>query len=133
MTEEKIDLSKSLYDQGKKFLLRIIIKTLHFSNKSLLILLFAEKHFFKKFLDAFSGRAAHFYRSVNPLNLFRDHAAAKELVDRVKLNKGVLPEGVRKDEVWDAKYVYESAYHPSTGELTFLPGRMSFQGIKKIM
>jgi len=92
MTKEKIDLSKSLYDQ-----------------------------------DSFSGRAAHFYRSVNPLNLFRDHAAAKELVDRVKLNKGVLPEGVTKDEVWDAKYVYESAYHPSTGELTFLPGRMSFQ------
>ena len=46
----------------------------------------------------------------------------------MKLNNGVVPEGVSKDQVWDAKYVYESAYHPSTGELTFLPGRMSFQG-----
>ena len=123
MTEEKIDLSKSLYDQGKN---KSSQKIFNFFSKKVVL----DFNFFKKKIssESFSGRAAHFYRSVNPLNLFRDHAAAKELVDRVKLNNGVVPDGVSKDQVWDAKYVYESAYHPSTGELTFLPGRMSFQG-----
>ena len=32
-----------------------------------------------------------------------------------------------REAVWDAKYVYDSAYHPTTGELVFMPGRMSFQ------
>ena len=33
-----------------------------------------------------------------------------------------------KEDVWNAKYIYDSAYHPTTGELVFMPGRMSFQG-----
>ena len=41
----------------------------------------------------FAGRASHFYRSVNPLNLFKDHALARETVLKVKSNGGVLPEG----------------------------------------
>ena len=53
---------------------------------------------------------------------------AKTLIDQVKSNGGQIPAGVTKDQVWDAKYIYDSAYHPTTGELVFMPGRMSFQG-----
>jgi len=78
-------------------------------------------------LETYVGRASHFYRSVNPLNLLKDHASAKKLIDQVKSNGGQVPVGVTKDQVWDAKYIYDSAYHPTTGELVFMPGRMSFQ------
>ena len=42
-------------------------------------------------MNTYAGRAAHFYRSVNPLNLFKDTTGAKEIVDKVKANGGVIP------------------------------------------
>ena len=78
--------------------------------------------------NTYVGRAAHFYRSVNPFNLFKNHTNAKNIVDQVLQNGGKVPAGLSATQVWDAKYIYDSAYHPTTGELVFMPGRMSFQG-----
>ena len=128
-------------------------------------------------MTTYNGRASHFYRSVNPLNLFKDHVSARDVVRKgivlsfysrcsrpgihaplgpragsgawipdpaiyfsqfltttcdktvkVQADGGAIPPGMTKEDVWNAKYIYDSAYHPTTGELVFMPGRMSFQG-----
>jgi len=73
------------------------------------------------------GRARHFFTTTNPLNLLTTDAsldAAKETVEKYKAGK--LP-SLTEEEVWAAKNLVDSAFHPDTGEMMFLPGRMSAQ------
>lgn len=78
--------------------------------------------------STFEGRAKHFFITTNPLNVFRSTAAldeAKFIVDSYKA--GTEDKSLTEDDIWKAKEVYDSAYHPETGEKIILPGRMSFQ------
>jgi len=77
--------------------------------------------------NTYWGRAQHFFTTTNPLNLFATPSqlqTAKETIDNYK--SGATTD-VSEDAVWKAKQLYDSAYHPDTGELMFLPGRMSAQ------
>ena len=73
------------------------------------------------------GRATHFFLTTNPLNLFATPTAlnqAKDVVDRYRKGEDVK---LSEDELWKKKQLYDSAFHPDTGELVFYPGRIAFQ------
>jgi len=73
------------------------------------------------------GRARHFFATTDPRNLFVSPAQlteAKATVDRYKA--GELSH-LSEEEVWAAKKLVDSAFHPDTGEKMILPGRMSAQ------
>ncbi|KAJ3625621.1 hypothetical protein MTP99_016181 [Tenebrio molitor] len=79
--------------------------------------------------DTFIGRAKHFYKTANPLNAFVSSKRLEDahcLVTRYRL-KLPLPPGTTEEDLWRAKVLYDSAYHPDTGEKMFVLGRMSFQ------
>lgn len=78
--------------------------------------------------SVFEGRAKHFFRTTNPLNVLASDAElerAKEIV--ISYKNGTEDKTLSEDEIWKAKELYDSAFHPETGELMYMPGRMSFQ------
>ncbi|KAF0700432.1 Aste57867_9057 [Aphanomyces stellatus] len=78
--------------------------------------------------STFEGRAKFFFTTTNPLNVLASDAeldAAKTLVEQYK--QGKEPAGTTDETVWQAKHLYDSAFHPDTGEKNFILGRMSFQ------
>lgn len=79
--------------------------------------------------SSYIGRAKHFFVTTNPLNVLASNAElekAKETVENYRYTK-TLPTGMTEDQLWDAKYLMDSAYHPDTKEKMFFLGRMSFQ------
>uniref|UniRef100_H2YDI0 Sidoreflexin n=1 Tax=Ciona savignyi TaxID=51511 RepID=H2YDI0_CIOSA len=79
--------------------------------------------------DNYTGRAKHFSTVTNPLNVLlssKDLDAAKKLVTTFN-NQEPLPPGTTEQDLWKAKYRYDSAFHPDTKEKMLIFGRMSAQ------
>uniref|UniRef100_A0A3B4A7G5 Sideroflexin-3 n=1 Tax=Periophthalmus magnuspinnatus TaxID=409849 RepID=A0A3B4A7G5_9GOBI len=76
----------------------------------------------------FMGRAQHFFMVTDPRNVLLSSETLEEarvIVENYRA--GIVRPGLTEDELWRAKYVYDSAFHPDTGEKMFVIGRMSAQ------
>ncbi|XP_074028692.1 sideroflexin-3 isoform X2 [Leptinotarsa decemlineata] len=79
--------------------------------------------------ETYIGRAKHFFLTTNPLNIFVSNEKLEEarcLVQKFRCHEP-LPPGITEDKLWRAKTIYDSAFHPDTGEKMNLIGRMSAQ------
>lgn len=79
-------------------------------------------------LSTFTGRFKHFAWMTDPRTVFtsqKDLEDAKKLVDEYR--NGKEPKNTTQNQVIYAKKLYESAFHPDSGELQNVFGRMSFQ------
>ncbi|XP_063100688.1 sideroflexin-2 isoform X2 [Cavia porcellus] len=76
----------------------------------------------------FLGRVKHFFNITDPRTiLVPEHELdwAKAMVERSRM--GTVPPGTHMEQLLYAKKLYDSAFHPDTGEKMNVIGRMSFQ------
>ncbi|KAJ6669124.1 hypothetical protein lerEdw1_007933, partial [Lerista edwardsae] len=78
--------------------------------------------------NTFWGRVKHFFNITDPRTLLvSEHEldSAKALVESCRA--GMVPPGTSQEQLFYAKKLYDSAFHPDSGEKMNLIGRMSFQ------
>ncbi|CAI5441799.1 unnamed protein product [Caenorhabditis angaria] len=78
--------------------------------------------------NEFQGRMYHFFTTANWLNLFVSNSELEKARQTViDYKQGKFDPKLTVDELWKAKSLYDSAFHPDTGEKMFILGRMSAQ------
>ncbi|OAD62702.1 Sideroflexin-3 [Eufriesea mexicana] len=80
--------------------------------------------------STFKGRAMHFLSVTNPWNLFvgsKRLEHARDVVTKYRKGDSLAQLKVTEEELWECKYLYDSAFHPDTGEKMLVIGRMSAQ------
>lgn len=80
--------------------------------------------------STYLNRAKHFFLLTNPLNLLassKELDNAKRIIQEYKQGKTQIEGCKTEEELWKAKYLYDSVFHPETGEKSILVGRMSAQ------
>lgn len=78
--------------------------------------------------NTFWGRAKHFFTVTDPRNLLHSEAELDRCKTLLQLYREKHePAGTTDEDIWRAKKIYESAFHPETGEKMFIVGRMSAQ------
>lgn len=78
--------------------------------------------------STFMGRFKHFFAITDIRKAFASDKQldeAKDLITAYK--KGLCPPGTTEDKLWQAKQLYDSAFHPDNGDKMNMFGRMSFQ------
>lgn len=78
--------------------------------------------------SAFTGRLKHFFNITDPRTALLPDSRldeAKALVESCRA--GSVPPGTTEEQLHYAKKLYDSAFHPDTGDRMNLIGRMSFQ------
>ncbi|XP_076779692.1 sideroflexin-2 isoform X2 [Arvicanthis niloticus] len=76
----------------------------------------------------FLGRVKHFLNITDPRTVFASEQEldwAREVVQKTRM--GLVPPGTQVEQLLYAKKLYDSAFHPDTGEKMNVIGRMSFQ------
>ncbi|XP_022424601.1 sideroflexin-2 isoform X1 [Delphinapterus leucas] len=76
----------------------------------------------------FLGRVKHFFNVTDPRTVLvpeRELDWAKVMVEKSRM--GTVPPGTRVEQLLYAKKLYDSAFHPDTGDKMNVIGRMSFQ------
>ncbi|XP_039099856.1 sideroflexin-2 isoform X1 [Hyaena hyaena] len=76
----------------------------------------------------FLGRVKHFFNITDPRTVLvpeRELDWAKGMVEKSRM--GVVPPGTQLEQLLYAKKLYDSAFHPDTGDKMNVIGRMSFQ------